>query len=131
MFVQIKNYRLILTQRRIFNYPKPIRIIPWKCNENRASACIESIRLWTPSPDKVTQIQASFRTSIDEIGDQQGFWPAFWVLGDSCRRRLNPVIWPHCAEIDIFEQMNGHMVGNGIIYCDESPMCGLSKELQY
>lgn len=104
-----------------------LRLIPWEYDQSWTSARIESVRSWTPSAGKITQVQASFRTTVDETGGQQGMWPAFWMLGDSYRRELNPTFWPHCGEIDIFEQINGDMMGYGTIHCDESPECGLSR----
>lgn len=107
-----------------------LRLIPWTYDQNWTSARIESVRSWTPSPAKITLVQASFRTSVNDMGGgQQGMWPAFWMLGDSYRQQLNPVFWPHCGEIDIFEQINGDMIGHGTIHCDESPECGLSREV--
>lgn len=47
-------------------------------------------------------LEARIRISIG-----QGFWPAFWMLGDN----FNSVGWPECGEIDIMEN-----VGNDPLY---------------
>jgi beta-glucanase (GH16 family) len=44
----------------------------------------------------------------------QGFWPAFWMLGDN----INSVPWPASGEIDIMEHINTDSVIYGTIHWD-------------
>jgi beta-glucanase (GH16 family) len=64
------------------------------------------------------QVEASIRLGTNAIGNKQGLWPAFWMLGDSMRHGTQ---WPQCGEIDIFEQVNGQMTGYGTIHCGTYP----------
>lgn len=42
----------------------------------------------------------------------QGFWPAFWMLGDN----ITSVGWPACGEIDIMEHINTQGVIHGTVH---------------
>lgn len=44
----------------------------------------------------------------------QGFWPAFWMLGDN----HSTVGWPYCGEIDIFEHVNTEDKIYGTVHWD-------------
>ena len=37
-------------------------------------------------------------------GTSQGYWPAFWMLGDN----INSAGWPECGEIDVMENVGGN-----------------------
>jgi len=41
------------------------------------------------------------------INMYDGFWPAFWLIGEAVSR----VNWPRCGEMDIMEQVNGQGTG--------------------
>jgi hypothetical protein len=47
-----------------------------------------------------------------------GYWPAFWALGQSYRRRGN---WPQSGEFDIMENVNGIDTVWGILHCGVNP----------
>ncbi|ESZ94852.1 glycoside hydrolase family 16 protein [Sclerotinia borealis F-4128] len=49
-------------------------------------------------------LQASIKLGQNDISHQQGFWPAFWTLGESFRSNFS---WPNCGEWDIMELVNG------------------------
>ena len=51
--------------------------------------------------------------------DGQGFWPAFWMLGQNYDPGIN---WPYCGEIDVPENVGGlpNMVQGTIHYADVS-----------
>ncbi|KAL7940615.1 family 16 glycoside hydrolase [Trichoderma barbatum] len=101
-----------------------LQIVPRNSPQGWTSSRIESVRSWTPNSGKITQIQASFRTGTGGTYGKQGMWPAFWMLGDSLRRGTP---WPFCGELDIFEQINGAMAGQGTIHCEQSQSqtCGM------
>ncbi len=54
---------------------------------------------------KVTALYGKFEARIKLPVLADGFWPAFWTLGDN----IDDVGWPKCGEIDILEA--GHMDG--------------------
>jgi beta-glucanase (GH16 family) len=47
-----------------------------------------------------SQAYGRFEASI-QLPLGKGIWPAFWLLGDN----IGTVGWPHCGEIDIFENI--------------------------
>jgi len=56
----------------------------------------------------------------DVTGDAaQGYWAAFWMLGESFRGSyLN---WPSVGEIDIMENVNGLNIANSTLHCGIVP----------
>lgn len=44
----------------------------------------------------------------------QGFWPAFWLLGQN----ISQVGWPKCGEIDIMEHINNEDILYGTLHWD-------------
>ncbi|TEA08737.1 Glucan endo-1,3-beta-glucosidase A1 [Colletotrichum sidae] len=48
--------------------------------------------------------------------NEQGIWPAFWMMGDAVR---NGVEWPLCGELDVFEQVNGQLTATGTVHCQQ------------
>lgn len=52
----------------------------------------------------------------DVTGDAaQGYWPAFWMLGEAFRG--NYVNWPSVGEIDILENVNGLNTAYSTLHC--------------
>jgi beta-glucanase (GH16 family) len=52
----------------------------------------------------------------DVTGDAaQGYWSAFWMLGDAFRG--NYLNWPSVGEIDIVENVNGLNIANSTLHC--------------
>ena len=49
----------------------------------------------------------------------QGYWPAFWMLGDAYRG--NYWNWPGIGEIDLLEDINGLSKVYGTLHCGTSP----------
>lgn len=49
----------------------------------------------------------------------QGYWPAFWMLGEAYRG--NYWNWPSIGEIDIMENINGANAWWGTLHCGTSP----------
>ncbi|KAF7550506.1 hypothetical protein G7Z17_g5665 [Cylindrodendrum hubeiense] len=82
------------------------------------SARIESKYTFTPAVGKITRFESSLRLGGNAAVHKQSIWPAFWLLGDSCRKGVK---WPGCGEIDIMENINGQNTGFGSMHCDVSP----------
>lgn len=60
---------------------------------------------------KYGKIEAKIKV---ENGNQDGVWPAFWMMGDD----INSVGWPACGEIDIMEHANSNAFMSGAIHWD-------------
>ncbi|KAI1814193.1 glycoside hydrolase family 16 protein [Poronia punctata] len=82
------------------------------------SGRIESKESWTPRAGRVTQIAADILVGGNDVGNKQGIWPAFWLLGDAMRHGTP---WPAAGEIDVFEQVNGLAKGHGTLHCGSVP----------
>jgi len=73
-----------------------LQIIPRKSPSGAwTSARIESTASYTPAPNKVTRFSALLRFGDAPQAQQQGIWPAFWMLGQSSRSSGVP--WPECV----------------------------------
>ncbi|KAJ3041159.1 Laminin subunit alpha-1 [Rhizophlyctis rosea] len=59
------------------------------------------------------------RLKLPKVANPQGYWPAFWMLGESFRGNYNN--WPDCGEIDIMESVNGVNTEYGTLHCDVNP----------
>jgi beta-glucanase (GH16 family) len=49
----------------------------------------------------------------------QGYWPAFWMLGEGCRS--SRCDWPKVGELDIMENINGANAWWGTFHCGVLP----------
>lgn len=93
-----------------------LQIVPQWDGGRWTSGRIESKYTFTPTPGRVTRVEASIR--FGNRGGKQGIWPAFWMLGDSNRHGVS---WPLSGEIDIVEVINGQSTGHGTLHCDTNP----------
>lgn len=91
------------------------QIVPWRDGTGWTSGRIESTYTFTPEPSRLTAAEGQIRFGSNDVGDKQGYWPAFWLLGDSIS---NGTEWPTCGEVDIFEAVNGELTGHGTLHCD-------------
>ncbi|KAK7990245.1 endo-1-3(4)-beta-glucanase [Apiospora arundinis] len=107
---------------------KTLQIVPLKGSGTHGwtSGRIESKYTFTPANGAVTRVEARIRFGSNDVGNKQGLWPAFWMLGNSIR---NGVSWPGCGELDIMETINGVLRGYGTVHCDKAPG-GICKETQ-
>ncbi|KAG5977243.1 hypothetical protein E4U55_006958 [Claviceps digitariae] len=98
-----------------------VQIAPWRDGhtvKGWTSGRMESKYVFTPVPGGITRVEASLRFGSNSAAGRQGYWPAFWMLGDSLRHGGS---WPRCGEIDIMEQLNGQMTGHGTVHCQQYP----------
>lgn len=100
-----------------------LQIIPLKSDAGQwTSGRIESTASYTPEDGKVARFQSLLRFGDAPKDQQQGIWPAFWMLGESSRKGTP---WPECGELDIMERINGMLEGHGTPHCgDISDPCG-------
>jgi beta-glucanase (GH16 family) len=78
------------------------------------------------SKDKL-EIQYGYVEVLMKFDTHKGLWPAFWMLGNSCK-------WPDCGEIDIMEYVgwnNKCIFGtlHGPNYCGGNPYGSGSKHI--
>ncbi len=78
------------------------------------SGRIESRYTFTPTLGKTTLAEARIRFGSNAASRKQGIWPAFWLLGDSNRHGTT---WPACGELDVFEAIDGQLIGHGTAHC--------------
>jgi hypothetical protein len=81
---------------------------------NWTSGRIESKGMWAPPAKGVMRIQGSM-----QVPGGQGYWPAFWTLGQAFRGNYNN--WPGVGEIDIMETVNGQNTVHGTLHCGYAP----------
>jgi beta-glucanase (GH16 family) len=80
------------------------------------SGRIETQRLDFAAPaGGAMAIEASIQQPNVSGKAAQGYWPAFWVLGDAYRG--NYLNWPGVGEIDILEDRDGQSVLYGTLHC--------------
>ncbi|MBA4493895.1 family 16 glycosylhydrolase [Paenactinomyces guangxiensis] len=72
-----------------------------------------------PPPGGVMRVEASIRLPNVTGAAAQGYWPAFWMLGEPYRG--NYWNWPGIGEIDILENVNGANTVWGTLHCGVSP----------
>ncbi|KAF4970010.1 hypothetical protein FZEAL_10129 [Fusarium zealandicum] len=90
-----------------------LQLVPWKEKSGEwTSGRVESKKAWYARENKAIRIEASLRTG--DAAHKQGIWPAFWMMGDALRQGTG---WPLCGELDIFERVNGDMIGYGNTHC--------------
>lgn len=98
-----------------------LQLVPWKNPSTQhgwTSGRIESKYTFTPTAGKITRLEADIRFGSNAISTKQGIWPAFWMLGQSCRTGTS---WPACGELDIMETVNGILTGYGTAHCGTYP----------
>ena len=68
----------------------------------------------------ILRVQASIELPQTGVGPgAAGYWPAFWMLGDSFRG--NYLNWPGIGEIDIMENVNGRPTDFSTLHCGVAP----------
>ncbi|MBE3046961.1 family 16 glycosylhydrolase [Candidatus Bathyarchaeota archaeon] len=95
-----------------------LQIVPWRDSTGWTSGRVESNYVFTPSPGRLTAAEAQIRFGGNSADGKKGYWPAFWLLGESMRHGTD---WPACGEIDVFESVNGRLEGSGTVHCDVIP----------
>jgi beta-glucanase (GH16 family) len=70
---------------------------------------------FAPPPGGSMKVEAR----ITLPGGGQGYWPAFWMLGQSYRAR--PDTWPAPGEIDVMENVDSNEEIHGSLHCDTRP----------
>src|SRR5690606_10274699 len=73
-----------------------LQIVPWRDGDGWTSARVESKYTFTPKEGSLTVAEAEIRFGNNNIENKKGFWPAFWLLGDSIRKGTD---WPGAGEI--------------------------------
>ncbi|KAF5006969.1 hypothetical protein FDECE_6685 [Fusarium decemcellulare] len=98
-----------------------VQLVPWRdasAQKGWTSGRVESKYVFTPAAGKKTRVEAQLRFGDSPIGNKQGIWPAFWMLGNALRTGGS---WPACGELDIMESINGQLTGYGTAHCDVYP----------
>ncbi|KAJ3047329.1 Laminin subunit alpha-1 [Rhizophlyctis rosea] len=72
---------------------------------------------FAPPPNGILAVEG--RLKLPKVAQPQGYWPAFWMLGEHFRGIYTN--WPDCGEIDIMENVNGVNTEYGTLHCDKSP----------
>ena len=78
-----------------------LQLVPWRDASQPkgwTSGRIESKYTFTPQEGRLTRVEAAIMFGESPIGNKQGIWPAYWMLGDAIRRGTP---WPACGEIDV------------------------------
>jgi len=101
------------------------QLVPQIDNGRWTSGRIESKYVFTPEAGRVTMAEARIRFGDNDINNKKGMWPAFWLLGDSCR---NGTPWPNCGEVDVMETVNGQLTGYGTVHCGDTAQGGICNE---
>ncbi|MBH0130350.1 glycoside hydrolase family 16 protein [Salinibacterium sp. NK8237] len=96
---------------------KPIR----DAAGNWTSGRIETQRTdFEPPADGVLRVEASIMQPSVSGAQAQGYWPAFWMLGEGARGTAAHG-WPGIGEIDILEAVNGSESSHGALHCGTLP----------
>jgi beta-glucanase (GH16 family) len=84
-----------------------LRITPTQKNGKWYSARIETNAAndFSCAAGGKIRVEASLKLGAAPAANQQGIWPAFWMLGSSWRE--NWTNWPSVGEIDLMETING------------------------
>ncbi len=64
-------------------------------------------------------VEASIQQPNVSGAAAQGYWPAFWLLGEGAR--IDRWSWPSIGEIDILEDINGQSLVFGTLHCGITP----------
>lgn len=110
-----------------------LKITALKNGENWTSSRIETKRtdFAAPKGGKM-RIEAALKLPNVSGPEAQGYWPAFWTLGEAFRGNYQN--WPGIGEFDIMENINGQNTTLGTLHCGTSPggpcneQTGIGKE---
>ena len=84
------------------------------------SGRIETVRSdFQPPAGKMLAVEARIQLPDVTGAEAQGYWPAFWMLGEPYRG--NYWNWPGIGEFDILENINGKNTWYGTLHCGVSP----------
>jgi beta-glucanase (GH16 family) len=93
-----------------------LNITALKNGENWTSARIETKRTDFAAPKGGTmRIEAGLKLPNVSGEEAQGYWPAFWTLGEAYRGNYKN--WPDIGEFDIMENVNGENTTHGVLHC--------------
>lgn len=70
---------------------------------------------FAPAAGKSMRVEA--RIALPDGG--QGYWPAFWMLGEPFRSKTKS--WPATGEIDVVENVNNNSKVHGALHCGVAP----------
>jgi beta-glucanase (GH16 family) len=88
---------------------------------NWTSGRVETQRTdFQPPAGGVLRVEASIQTPNVSGAAAQGYWPAFWMLGDAARG-TGAAGWPGIGEIDVLEDVNGSGSVYGTLHCGTNP----------
>jgi beta-glucanase (GH16 family) len=84
------------------------------------SGRVETVRTdFAPPAGGGLAIESRLKLSKLKGAAAQGYWPAFWTLGESCRGARCD--WPKVGEVDILENINGQNTWLGFFHCGVNP----------
>jgi hypothetical protein len=102
-----------------------LRITPLRDKAGHWTSARIETRQGNFKPPEHGVLRVEARIQMPYVADQaaEGYWPAFWALGQSYRRNG---LWPKAGEFDIMENVNGINSVWGILHCGEYPggACG-------
>lgn len=88
---------------------------------NWTSGRVETQRTdFEPPSGGVLRVEASIKQPAVSGAAAQGYWPAFWMLGQPARAN-GAAGWPAIGEIDILESVNGGNSVFGTLHCGTNP----------
>lgn len=63
-----------------------------------------------------------------ENGNQNGVWPAYWMMGQNSSRLSGNIGWPNCGEIDIMEHANSNDYVSGTSHWNKKGINGANLQ---
>ena len=88
---------------------------------NWTSGRVETQRTdFQPPAGGVLRVEAAIQTPNLSGAAAQGYWPAFWMLGEAARG-TGAAGWPGIGEIDVLEDVNGSGSVFGTLHCGTNP----------
>lgn len=97
-----------------------LAIKPIRTDNKWTSGRIETVRTdFQPPPGGIMAVEASIHLPDVTGKAAQGYWAAFWMLGDAFRG--NYLNWPSVGEIDIMENINGLNTAYATLHCGIAP----------
>jgi len=97
-----------------------LRITPLRDHTGKWTSARIETRQGNFKPPAHGLLRIEARIQMPYVADRaaQGYWPAFWALGQSYRRNGK---WPQAGEFDIMENVNGINSVWGILHCGVYP----------